>query len=55
MRGGKVDSNPVAFLELPFDKIPPLRTTNFDSHVIMKASRVRMEFLYANPIANFNL
>ena len=55
MRGGKVDNNPVAFLELPFDKIPPLRTTNFDSHVIMKASRVRMEFLYANPIANFNL
>ena len=52
---GKVDNNPMVFLELPFDKIAPLRTTHFDSYVVMKATCVRMGFPTAYPIANFNL
>ena len=56
MRGGKVDNNPMLFLELPFDdKIPPLRTTYFDSHVVMKATFVRMGFPTVYLITNFNL
>ena len=55
MRGGKVDNNPMVLLELPFDKIAPLRTTHFDSCVVMKATCVRMGFPTAYLIANFNL
>ena len=55
MRGGKVDNDPMVFLELTFDKILSLRTTHFDSHVVMKANCVRLGFPTAYPIANFNL
>ena len=55
MRGGKADNNPLVLLELPSNKIPPLRTIHFDSHVVLEAICVRIGFPTAYPIAIFNL
>ena len=55
MRGGKIDNNSMVFLELPFAMIPALRTPHFDSHVVMKATCVRMGFPTAYQIAIVNL